>query len=117
MFEKIARSTSRIIGSPWTFLAAFLLILGWAIGGFLFGFSDTWQLLINTSTTIVTFLMVFLIQNTQNRDAKALHIKLDELLRAIQEARTGLVDIENITDKELSELEKEFQVLRENSRA
>jgi low affinity Fe/Cu permease len=117
MFEKIARSTSRIIGSPWTFLTAFLLILGWAIGGFLFGFSNTWQLLINTGTTIITFLMVFLIQNTQNRDAKALHLKLDELLRAIHEARTGLVDIENLSDKELSELEREFQEIRQQSRA
>ncbi len=114
MFEKASRTISSFIGSPWAFLFACLTILAWIISGFLFGFSDTWQLVINTGTTIITFLMVFLIQNTQNRDAKAIHLKLDELLRAISEARTTLVDIEHLSDEELQHLEKEFSKLRED---
>jgi len=112
MFQKIARRTSDIIGSPWSFLIALLIIVVWAISGFLFGFTDTWQLIINTSTTIITFLMVFLIQNTQNRDAKALHLKLDELLRALEEPRTEMIDIEHLSDEQLTQLETEFQEVR-----
>lgn len=88
-----------------------LLILLWAVSGPLFHFSDTWQLVINTSTTIITFLMVFLIQNTQNRDAQAIQLKLDELLRALSEARTSMVNLEQFSDEELAQLEQEFQQL------
>lgn len=101
-----------MIGSPWAFLFALSLILIWFVAGFVFGFTDTHQLLINTGTTIITFLMVFLIQNTQNRDAKALHLKLDELLRALQEPRNEMINIENLSDDELKKLESEFQEMR-----
>jgi low affinity Fe/Cu permease len=114
-FRLLAQVASRIMGSPWAFLAAVSIILGWALGGPLFRYSDTWQLVINTATTIVTFLMVFLIQNTQNRDAKALHLKLDELLRALKEARTQLVSLENMSDKELDRLHEEFKQLGQES--
>ena len=103
------------MGSPWAFIAAVLLILGWALSGPLFGFSEVWQLVINTGTTIITFLMVFLIQNTQNRDAKAMHLKLDELLRGVEGARTSMVDLENLSDEELKKLQNDFQRLRERS--
>ena len=99
------------MGTPWAFMAALLLIIVWALLGPLFHFADTWQLVINTSTTIVTFLMVFLIQNTQNRDSRAEQIKLDELLRSIKGARNGFVNIEDIPDKELDELEENFRAL------
>jgi low affinity Fe/Cu permease len=112
-FRKFAHKTSEIVGSPWAFIAAVVIIIGWAVTGPIFGFSDTWQLVINTGTTIITFLMVFLIQNTQNRDAKAIHLKLDELLRCVKGARTGLVDLEDLTDEELKRLEEEFKRLRE----
>jgi low affinity Fe/Cu permease len=85
----------------------------WAVTGPLFGYSDTWQLIINTGTTVITFLMAFIIANTQNRDARAIHLKLDELLRAMQGARTGLVDLEDLSDEELSRLERQFRALRE----
>jgi low affinity Fe/Cu permease len=98
-----------MMGSAWTFVIAVTVIVVWACSGPIFGFSDTWQLVINTGTTIVTFLMVFLIQNTQNRDARALHLKLDELIRALNEARTGLVDLENLSEAELERLEAEFK--------
>jgi low affinity Fe/Cu permease len=111
-FHKFASVTSRVVGSPWSFFAAVLIIVVWGVTGPMFGFSDTWQLIINTGTTIVTFLMVFLIQNTQNRDAKAIHLKLDELVRAVKGARTGLVDLEDMSDEELEKLQKEFERLR-----
>jgi len=101
------------MGSPWAFIAATVLILIWAITGPLFGFSEVWQLVINTGTTIITFLMVFLIQNTQNRDAKAMHLKLDELLRGVEGARTSMVDLEDLSDEELKKLQEDFQRLRE----
>lgn len=113
LFHKFAQKTSAIVGTPWTFLAAVAVILLWLISGPIFRFSDTWQLFINTGTTIVTFLMVFLIQNTQNRDAKAIHLKLDELIRGVKGARTALIDLENLTDEELDKLQEEFQRLRE----
>src|SRR4051812_16143507 len=100
-FRQLAHGTSAIVGSPWTFFGAVLLIIVWGASGPLFHFSDTWQLVINTGTTIVTFLMVFLLQNSQNRDAKAIQIKLDELLRAIEGARTGMVNLEEATEEEL----------------
>ena len=114
IFRKFANKTSAIVGSPWAFIAAVAIIVIWAVSGPIFGFSDTWQLVINTGTTIITFLMVFLIQNTQNRDAKAIHLKLDELIRGVQGARTGLVDLEDMTDDELKKLEEEFQRLRKH---
>ena len=112
-FHKFATSMSRKVGSPWAFILAVLLIVAWGVSGPLFAFSDTWQLVINTSTTIITFLMVFLIQNTQNRDAEAIHLKLDELIRAVHTARTRLVDLEDLSDEQLEELHLEFQHLGE----
>ena len=114
-FREFANQASEAMGSPWAFIAAALLIIVWAISGPLFGFSETWQLVINTGTTIITFLMVFLIQNTQNRDAKAMHLKLDELLRSVEGARTGMVDLENLSDEDLRKLQSEFQRLREKT--
>src|SRR5439155_21987739 len=94
------------------FVVAAAVIVAWALTGPTFGFSDTWQLVINTGTTIITFLMVFLIQNTQHRDARAMQLKLDELLRGVEGARTGLVDLENCTDEELDKLQEEFHRIR-----
>ena len=116
-FHKVAHVVSELMGTAWAFLLAMAVILVWAATGPLFDFNDTWQLVINTSTTIVTFLMVFLIQNTQNRDAKAIHLKLDELIRAVAEARTGMVDLEDMTDAELDKLHHEFQELRKRKAA
>jgi low affinity Fe/Cu permease len=110
-FRKFAHRTARGVGSSWAFLVAVLVILLWASTGPLFHFSDTWQLVINTSTTIITFLIVFLIQNTQNRDAIALHLKLDELIRALKGARNRLVDLEELSDEELEDLRQEFHRL------
>lgn len=111
-FHRFAKATSQSVGRPSMFVLALVIIAAWAVTGPLFRFSDTWQLIINTGTTIVTFLMVFLIQNTQNRDARAMHLKLDELLRAHARARNSLVDLENLTDEEMDELHKEFRRLR-----
>jgi low affinity Fe/Cu permease len=107
-FRKAAHWASNIVGSPGAFSVAFFSILLWAISGPVFHFSDTWQLAINTSTTIITFLMVFLIQNTQNRDARAVHLKLDELIRANKHARNHLIDLEELSDQELDVLHDEF---------
>lgn len=114
-FRKFANVTSAALGTPWAFGVAFLSILAWAAAGPIFHFSDTWQLWANTGTTLVTFLMVFLIQNTQNRDAKAIHLKLDELIRAMQGARNTMVDLEDLTDAELEALEKQFRKLHEHA--
>ncbi|HMN50542.1 MAG: low affinity iron permease family protein [Xanthobacteraceae bacterium] len=103
-FTEFAHNTSRFSGSPWVFTLAVLTVLVWAISGPLFGFSDTWQLVINTGTTIVTFLMVFLIQNTQNRDALAVQVKLSELIIKMHGARNDFAQIEDLTDKELEQL-------------
>jgi len=111
-FRVFARKTSSVLGSAWAFAIAILIILIWALTGPMFHFSDTWQLIINTGTTIVTFLMVFLIQNTQNRDAKAVHLKLDEVIRALGKARNELVDLEELSDEELNKLEDQFRRLR-----
>src|SRR6266852_2684481 len=109
LFRKFAQMTSKAVGSSWAFIFAVLIIVVWAGTGPIFHYSDTWQLVINTGTTIITFLMVFLIQNTQNRDAKAIHLKLDELLKGVKGARTGLVNLEGLTDTELDALQKEFE--------
>ena len=115
LFRRLAAKTIGVVGSPGAFIAAVALIIVWGISGPIFNFSDTWELVINTLTTIITFLMVFLIQNAQNRDSRALHLKLDELIRAIKGARTELVDLEDLTDDELSLLQAEFRRLRESA--
>ncbi len=105
-----------VLGSAWAFATAILIILIWGLTGPMFRYSDTWQLIINTGTTIVTFLMVFLIQNTQNRDAKAVHLKLDELIRALKSARNELIDLEKLADEDLASLEKQFERVRKNAK-
>ena len=112
VFRKFAAKISNLTGTAWAFLLALSIIVVWGLTGPVFQFSTTWQLVINTSTTIVTFLMVFLIQNTQNRDSKAIHIKLDELLKAGKGARTSLVNLEELPDEVLKELEDEFRTLQ-----
>ena len=112
VFRKFARSASDVLGRAEAFLIAAGAIVTWAALGPVYHYSDTWQLVINTATTIVTFLMVFLIQNTQNRDAKAIQLKLDELIRGVKGARTGLVHLEELSDAELKELEASFETLR-----
>ena len=112
VFRHFAVWTSNAVGNKWAFAIAVGAIVVWAITGPMFHFSDTWQLVINTATTIVTFLMVFLIQNTQNRDATAIHLKLDELLRAVKGARNRLVNLEELSDAELKSLQKEFERVR-----
>jgi low affinity Fe/Cu permease len=111
-FRVFAHRSSVMLGSAWAFTGAVLVILVWILTGPTFHFSDTWQLIINTATTVITFLMVFLIQNTQNRDAKAMQLKLDELIRAVKGARNQLVDLEDLSDEELKKLEKQFQRMR-----
>src|ERR1041385_6273255 len=111
-FRFFAKRSSMMLGSAWAFAAAILIIVIWGLTGPMFHFSDTWQLIINTGTTIVTFLMVFVIQNTQNRDAKAVHLKLDEIIRALAKARNELVDLEELSDEELNKLEEQFRNLR-----
>ena len=112
-FGKFAASTSGWLGSKWAFAAAGAVILLWGLTGPLFRYSDTWQLVINTGTTIVTFLMVFLIQNTQNRDARAINLKLNELIRAIDKARDQMIDIENLSDLELDELQITYEKVKQ----
>jgi low affinity Fe/Cu permease len=114
LFRKFAQAASQAVGSSWAFILAALIIIVWAFTGPMFHYSDTWQLVINTGTTIITFLMVFLIQNTQNRDAKAIHLKLDELIRAVEGARTHLVELEELSDEELERLQEQFKRLRKN---
>jgi len=114
-FRAFARRSSIVLGTAWAFAFAILVIVVWAATGPKFHYSDTWQLIINTGTTIVTFLMVFVIQNTQNRDGKAIQLKLDELIRALKGARNKLVDLEDLSDEELKKLEKEFQRLHKQS--
>ena len=111
-FRRFARRTSEIVGSAEVFLAACAAIVVWGVLGPTYNFSDTWQLVINTGTTIITFLMVFIIQNSQNRDARAIQLKLDELIRAVKGARTGMVRLEELTDQELSALTGDFEKLR-----
>jgi len=108
-FRRFAQIISHAVGSSWAFILAVAVIVTWAVTGPMFHYSDTWQLVINTGTTIITFLMVFLIQNTQNRDAKAIHLKLDELLKGVKGARTSLVNLEQLSDEDLERLQKEFE--------
>src|ERR1700730_5426656 len=114
-FRVFARKSSAVLGSPWACATAILIILVGALTGPTFHYSDAWQLIINTGTTIVTFLMVFLIQNTQNRDAKAMHLKLDEIIRSLQNARNELVDLEELADEDLKKLEEQFRRVRQNA--
>ena len=116
-FSRFASRTAQLVGHPYMFLLAVVVLVVWAISGPFFHFSDTWQLIINTGTTIVTFLVVFLIQNTQNRDAKALHLKLDELIRSHVPARNDMIDIEKLSDAELDELEKRYAAICKANRA
>jgi low affinity Fe/Cu permease len=111
-FGKFSRWSANALGSPMAFVANCFLILLWLLSGPLFGYSDTWQLVINTVTTILTYLAVFLIQNTQNRDAKAMHLKLDELISSMEGARNRFVDLEELTDEELQALQAQFQKLQ-----
>ena len=111
-FHNFAKQLAAEVGSPWAFIAALGIVVVWSVTGPLFKYSGTWQLVINTGTTIVTFLMVFLIQNTQNRDAKAVHLKLDELIRCIKGARNTLIDLEEMSEEELDNLQRQFVKLR-----
>lgn len=115
-FAEFARRASAALGTSAAFVVACATVVIWGVAGPLFGYSDTWQLVINTGTTIVTFLMVFLIQNTQNRDARALHLKLDELLRSLKAASNRLIDLENRTDEEIAQIERQFHVLKDRER-
>ena len=115
-FSNFAKRTARASGHPAAFVAAVVVIVGWAITGPLFGFSDTWQLVINTGTTIITFLMVFLIQNTQNRDSEAMHIKLDELIRALEGAHNALLSLETLEQDELDQIQASYAKLAEQAR-
>lgn len=112
-FRTIAEQSARAVGSYWAFLVALLVVLVWAVTGPAFGYSDTWQLVINTGTTIVTFLMVFLIQNTQNRESRIVTLKLDELLRGVEGARTAFINLDHMSDEELENVQEEFERLRE----
>jgi len=116
-FTHTAKLASRAAGRPTTFIIALAIILIWAITGPIFHFSDTWQLVINTSTTIITFLMVFLIQNTQNRDTEALQIKMDELIRAVESAQNVVLDLEELDDDELDRIRKDYLDLAKKARA
>jgi low affinity Fe/Cu permease len=115
IFRQFARIAADAVGSPGAFLLGAGVTLVWAATGSYFHYSDTWQLVINTGTSIGTFLIVFLIQNTQNRDAKVMQLKLDELIRAVQRARTELVQMESLTDAELDELQRDFQSCRDEA--
>jgi low affinity Fe/Cu permease len=115
LFEKFAKKISSIAGSPYSFLTAVVLVVVWAFKGPVFGYSDTWQLVINTSTTIITFLMVFVIQNTQNKDTTALHLKIDELIRASSDAQNDLMDLEEMNEEELVKIRKRYEGLAQEA--
>jgi low affinity Fe/Cu permease len=115
-FTRFAKATARLSGRPLVFGAALLLILGWALSGPLFGFSGTWQLVINTATTIITFLMVFIIQNTQNRDTEAMQLKLDELIRATKGAHNSLLDLEELDEDKLDKIRDKYEALARAAR-
>jgi low affinity Fe/Cu permease len=112
VFHNFAKKLAGALGSPWAFIGALAIVAVWSATGPLFNYSNTWQLMINTGTTIVTFVMVFLIQNTQNRDSKAIHLKLDELIRSIKGARNTLIDLEEMSEQELEQVQRQFGRLR-----
>jgi low affinity Fe/Cu permease len=114
-FGKFATQSSHYLGSRWSFAAAIAVIVVWAVTGPFFHYYDPWQLVINTGTTIVTFLMVFLIQNTQNRDARAIHLKLNELIHAVDKARNKMIDVEKLSDIEMEEIAKTYEKIRSTS--
>ena len=114
-FAAFARGASDLLGKPGAFVAALAVVLLWSLSGPLFHFTDTWQLVINTGTTIVTFLMVFLVQHTQNRESRALHLKIDELLRSVAKARNRLIDLEHCSDEEIETLERQFRALKQRT--
>ena len=116
-FQVFAATASRVVGTKWAFAAAIALIVGRAVAGPYFHYSDAWQLVVNTATTVVTFLIVFLIQNTQNRDAKAIHLKLDEIIRSIRVAHNEMIDIEKLSDEELERLSAEYERIPKESAA
>lgn len=116
MFARFARWTARTAGHPQALAIAVLIIVAWGVSGPIFGYSDTWQLVINTATTIVTFLMVFLIQNTQNRDSEAMHLKLDEVIRAVEGAHNALLDLEELTESELDRIKARYEELARQAR-
>ena len=116
-FRRFSQRVARSMGAPWAFAAALVVVLAWAVTGPLFHFSNAWQLIINTGTTIMTFLMVFVIQNTQNRDSQVTQLKLDELIRAIRAARNELVSMEGMSDDELLGLQRQFEDLRRRAEA
>ena len=112
-FSDIARQISSVLGTPVAFAAACAVVILWAVSGPIFAYSDTWQLVINTGTTIVTFLMVFLVQNTQNRDDRALHLKMDELLRSVDAARNRLINLETCSEEEIDQIERQFKAFKQ----
>jgi low affinity Fe/Cu permease len=116
IFRKLSTTSANALGSPWMFVINVLLLLVWLGTGPFAGFSDTWQLVVNTATTVFTYLAVFLIQNTQNRDAKAVHLKLDELISSVQGARNRLVDLEDLSDDELEDLQRQFKEIQKRAR-
>ena len=116
LFSVFSTVSANLLGSPWMFVANVVLILVWFLSGPFFDYSDTWQLIVNTATTVFTYLAVFLIQNTQNRDAKAVHLKLDELITSVEGARNKFVDLENLTEEDLRSVEQQFKKLRERAK-
>ena len=116
MFSRVAKESAIAMGHPWTFMLACVIVVAWSLSGPIFGYSDTWQLVINTGTTIITFLMVFLIQNTQNRDSSAIQVKLDELLRSTRGAHNALLDLEELSQAELDEFIKNYRLLAQEAR-
>src|SRR5512135_1818231 len=112
MFRRVAHAAADGLGSSWAFAGALFVVIGWAAAGPYFAYSDSWQLVINTGTTVVTFLVVFLIQNAQNRDARAIHLKLDELIRGVKGARNALINLQDLTDEQLEQLQKDFQCIK-----
>src|SRR3954447_23137669 len=115
-FTKFSAVSASLLGSPWMFVANVLLILVWLFSGPFFHYSDTWQLVVNTATTVITYLAVFLIQNTQNRDATAVHLKLDELISSMEGARNRFINLENVDEEELARLEEQFKMLKERAK-
>jgi len=116
-FRRFSQRVARSVGAPWAFAVALVVVVAWAVTGPIFRYSNTWQLIINTGTTIITFLMVFVIQNTQNRDSQVTQLKLDELIRAIRPARNELVNMEGMSDEELLGLQRQFEDLRRRAEA